>query len=207
MPDSDIDIRFLVASSAQWRAAMRGWVKMLSVETLGAVGSTQYGVVRPGGAAALRHFAEARVASDPFVAIAVLDVANMHGSMDQKGIEMQVQHRAPRMWALLGPWFRVPRKRICKDSTGALHQINATVGVDQGCPASSTLACLGVVGVHASLGEHADVVGFQDDTYLLFKQDKIKMMPRDWGGEETLPFFSTVLSLDAGCWLAGWLAC
>ena len=81
---------------------MRGWGTMFAEEVREAVGHTQYGVARPGGPIALRHYIETRLAADPSLALGVLDVANMHGSMDIPNIEVQVQHRVPRMWPLLG---------------------------------------------------------------------------------------------------------
>ena len=48
-PGSDVDIRPLVAASAQWRTAMLGWSAMFADEARIAVGDTQFGVARPGG--------------------------------------------------------------------------------------------------------------------------------------------------------------
>ena len=87
----------------------------------------------------------------------------MHGSMDLANIEEQVRHRIPRMWPLLAPWLRIPGAHIYKDSDGVLHEIVATTGVDQGCPGSSILACLGIAPVHKTLY-----------TYLLMQQDQVK---------------------------------
>ena len=172
-PDSDTDIRPLVSASAQWRAAMRGWNAMFSEETKEAVGQSQYGA-RPGGPAALRHYIEASLAQDPALALAALDIANMYGSMSISNIEEQVRHRIPRMWPLLAPWVRLPRCHMYKDSNGVLHNIHATTGVDQGCPGSSSLGCLGITSLHESLSEFSTVAGLQDDTYLLINQDRIK---------------------------------
>jgi len=78
------------------------------------------------------------------------------------------------MWPLLSRWFRLPRRHVYRDDQGALHAIDAQVGVDQGCPASSTLACLGATVLHEALSEHCFVAGLQDDTYLLMEQADIK---------------------------------
>ena len=114
------------------------------------------------------------MSADRELALASIDISNMHGSMDIHNIETQVQHRVPRMWPLLSRWFRVPRRHVYRDPQGALHPIVAQVGVDQGCPGSSTLACIGVAGLHESLAEHCFVAGLQDDTYLLMAQAGIK---------------------------------
>jgi hypothetical protein len=52
--------------------------------------------------------------------------------------------------------------------------ILADTGVDQGCPGSSPLACLGISDFHESMSEHCFTVGCQDDTYLLISQAGIK---------------------------------
>ena len=147
---------------------------MFAAEVVDAVGPTQYGVSRPGGPVALRHRIEAALALDPSLAVVAIDIANMHGSMGLANIENQVCHRIPRMWPLLAPWFRLPRRHTYKDRSGVLHTITATTGVDQGCPGSSTLACLGIAPLHEALAEHGMVVGLQDDTYLLLSQDRLK---------------------------------
>ena len=95
-PDSDTDISPLVSSSAQWRAAMRGWNTMCAAEAVDAVGP-QYGVSRPGGPVALRHRVESALALDPSLAVVAIDIANMHGSMGLANIENQVCHRIPGM--------------------------------------------------------------------------------------------------------------
>jgi len=153
---------------------MRGWSAMFADEARIAVGATQFGVARPGEGIALRHEIEIRMSADRELALASIDISNMHGSMDIHNIETQVQHRVPRMWPLLSRWFRVPRRHVYRDPQGALHPIVAQVGVDQGCPGSSTLACIGVAGLHESLAEHCFVAGLQDDTYLLMAQAGIK---------------------------------
>ena len=173
-PGSDTDIRPLVASSSQWRVAMRGWSKMFEADVLEAVGSSQFGVARPGGAVAMRHELEIRMAADPTLSLASLDISNMHGSMELSNIEHSVQNRVPRMWPLLSRWFRTPRHHVYLDRQGGRHPILAKTGLDQGCPGSSSLACLGIADFHDTISEHCFVVGCQDDTYLLMDQAKIK---------------------------------
>ena len=82
---------------------------MFSAEALEAVGPTQYGVAWPGGPVGLRHRIKASLASDPTLAIAALDIANMHGSMNLVNIQEQVRHCIPCMWPRLAPWLRIPR--------------------------------------------------------------------------------------------------
>jgi hypothetical protein len=153
---------------------MRGWSKMFETEVMEAVGSSQYGVARPGGAVAMRHELEMRMVVDPNLALGSLDISNMHGSMDLTNIEVSVQNRVPRMWPLLSRWFRTPRQHVYLDKQGVRHPIIAKTGVDQGCPGSSSLACLGIADFHDAMSEHCFVVGCQDDTYLLMDQTKIK---------------------------------
>ena len=78
-PDSELDIRPLVAPSPYWRAAVKGWSNMFSEEVLEAVGQNQYGCGRKGGAIALRHFIETSMLQDPTLSLAVVDIKNMHG--------------------------------------------------------------------------------------------------------------------------------
>ncbi|CAK0874384.1 unnamed protein product [Prorocentrum cordatum] len=133
-PDPDVDIRPLVSPSGHWRAALRGWGNMFSEAVRKALGESQCGVARPGGPVARQHFVEAHSFSDPELALAALDVANMHGSMCLGNIESEVRHRVPRTWPLVSRWLRLERRHAFKNPAGALHEIIAAIGVDQGCP-------------------------------------------------------------------------
>ena len=106
---------------------MRGWSAMFSAEARAAVGDTQFGVARPGGAIALWLEIEIRMAADSELALASIDISNMYGSMDIHNIGTQVRHRVPRMWPLLGRWFRVPRSHVYRDVQGGLHEILAVL--------------------------------------------------------------------------------
>ena len=94
---------------------------MFQEEVVEAVGPTQFGVSRPGGPVALRHELEIRMAADPSLALASLDISNMHGSMGIQNIEMSVQNRVPRMWPLLSRWFCVPRRHVYLNQAGCRY--------------------------------------------------------------------------------------
>jgi hypothetical protein len=172
-PDTGGDIRPLVSPSALWRAAMRGWVRMFKDEVRIAVGHTQFGVATPGGCVALRNEMFTHLVLDPSLAIAPIDLQNMYGSMDIANIEAEAIHRIPRMWPLLASWIRQPREHIFLDEEREVHRIPASKGLDQGDPASSLLAPLGIATAHDRLAPHGFVLGEMDDTYLLMKPDKV----------------------------------
>ena len=103
-----------------------------------------------------------------------------------------MQHRVPRMWPPVCRWLRLERRHVYKDPGGALHEIVATTGVDQGCPSASFLACLGVAPVHEALSELSTVAGLQDDTYLLTPPAGLKAAL-----EAAAPAFNATLALCA----------
>jgi hypothetical protein len=179
-PNSDVDIRPIVSPSAHWRAAMKGWSSMCKDDVLVGVGCAQYGCGRPGGAIALRHFVEAALLNDSELALGIVDVRNMHGSLGVDNIEEQVRVLLPRMWPLVAPWIRCSRTHVFKDSGGTTHRINTYGPLDQGGPESSPLACVAAVPYYTKLG--ACRAAYQDDGYFLLKPAEVPQWMADVEG-------------------------
>ena len=148
---------------------------MFSDEVVAATGLSQFGCRRPGGAIALRHVVEATLLKDPSLALVVVDISNMHGSLGVANVEEQVRAHVPRMWPLLAPWIRSGRVHVYKDTCGDLHQIEAYGPLDQGCPSSSPLACLGAIPFFCTMGLYGGHAEYQDDGYFMMKPDRVAL--------------------------------
>lgn len=172
-PDSDVNIRPIVSPSPHWRAAMKAWSGMCQDDVLLAVGRTQYGCGRPGGAIALRHFVEAALLNDSELVLGIVDVKNMHGSLGVENIEEQVRTRMPRMWPLVAPWIRCMRTHVFKDAGGVTHKINTYEPLDQGGPESSPLACVAAVPYYEKLGTCR--AAYHDDGYFPLKPAEVPL--------------------------------
>ena len=164
------DIRPLAAGSVHWRVAMRGWARMFRTEAAEATAPSQYGVGFPGSCVSLRHDLLAEWCFDPDRVLLGIDLENMHNTISTERLVSQVAHRIPRMAELLS-WIRVPRTHVYVDEQGERHTIDATDGLDQGCPASNLLAPIAIAEAHERLREVGSVFGQQDDTYILCPHD------------------------------------
>ena len=144
---------------------MRGWSKMSKEEVVAACGGTQFGVGIPWACVNMRHNLLLEWTLDPTKALLGIDLSNMHNIVSIARLETQVAHRAPRMAELLG-WLRSRRTHIYKDERGQMHKVEPQDGLDQGGPASNSLAPLSVAEAHEDLGAFASVFGMQDHTYV-----------------------------------------
>ena len=174
-PPRSRGVRPLGSGSSFWRVAMRGWVRMFRDEAREACGTTQYGIGTKGACTALRVDLQLEWMCEPDNALLGIDLRNMHGRVRTAHLEHQVAHRVPRMLELMG-WVRIPRSHVYPDGQGGLHRIDASDGLDQGCPASNILAPISIADCHEELADYGSVYGLQDDTYLLADKARIPVV-------------------------------
>ena len=147
------------------RLAARAACAALKDRVVQAVGPGQFGVGRRAGCELVHKAVTALVDEDSARVVLAFDATNAFGTLPRQRVWEGVKGRLPELDAVVRAWLGGPTAHVCWDSEGAAHRLEATAGVDQGCPLSPLFFALGLSAALESIGTQLQRLDSKSQTF------------------------------------------
>jgi hypothetical protein len=167
-------LRPLVIGSTLRRIGMKALDRVFKEHVRDAVAPFQYGVAKPGGAEALHKVVSAHAQCCQDAVVLTVDFQNAFNRLSRSHAAQELSKTLPEMSAYHSAWTSRPSTHSFIDGQGEVHHVTASIGVEQGCPASPLVFAVAVhpflVGLAAAVrssDRHGKVVAYLDDVTVL----------------------------------------